>query len=41
MIAATEALLAGEFGPLRRRPLGAFVRGLQIRRELGYWGRGA
>lgn len=41
VIAATEALLAGEFGPLRRRPLGAFVRGLQIRRELGYWGRGA
>jgi hypothetical protein len=41
VIAATEALLAGDFGPLRRRPLGAFVRGLQIRRELGYWGRGA
>lgn len=41
VIAATEALLAGQFGPLRRRPLGAFVRGLQIRRELGYWGRGA
>ena len=41
VIAATDALLAGELGPLRRRPLGAFVRGLQIRRELGYWGRGA
>jgi len=41
VIAATDALLAGQFGPLRRRPLGAFVRGLQIRRELGYWGRGA
>jgi hypothetical protein len=41
VIAATEALLAGELGPLRRRPLGAFVRSLQIRRELGYWGRGA
>lgn len=41
VIAATEALLAGQFGPLRRRPLGAFVRGLQIRRQLGYWGRGA
>lgn len=41
VIAATEALLAGQFGPLRRRPLGAFVRGLQIRRELGYWGLGA
>ena len=41
VIAATEALLAGEFGPRRRRPLSAFVRGLQIRRALGYWGRGA
>ena len=41
VIAATQSLLAGELGPLRRRPLGAFVRGLQIRRELGYWGRGA
>lgn len=41
VIAATDALLAGQFGPLRRRPLGAFVRGLQIRRQLGYWGRGA
>ena len=40
VIAATDALLAGTLGPLRRRPLGAFVRGLQIRRALGYWGRG-
>lgn len=41
VIAATDALLAGKLGPLRRRPPGAFLRGLQIRRELGYWGRGA
>jgi hypothetical protein len=40
VIAATEALLAGELGPLRRRPAAAFLRGLQIRRELGFWGRG-
>lgn len=41
VIAATQSLLAGEYGPLRRRPPGAFIRGLQIRRTLGYWGRGA
>ena len=41
VIAATEALLAGELGALGRKPLSAFYRGLQIRRELGYWGRAA
>lgn len=41
VLAATEALLAGELGKLRRRPPGAWVRGLQIRRELGYWGPAA
>ncbi|KGM52806.1 CDP-glycerol glycerophosphotransferase [Lysobacter concretionis Ko07 = DSM 16239] len=38
VIAATDALLAGELGPLRRKPWGALLRRLQIRRELGYWG---
>lgn len=38
VIAATGALLAGELGPLRKRPFTALYRGLQIRRELGYWG---
>ncbi len=38
VIAATDALLAGELGRLRRRPFTALYRGLQIRRELGYWG---
>jgi len=41
VMAATQSLLAGELGPLRRRPPGAFLRGLQIRRALGYWGPGA
>ena len=41
VIAATEALLAGELGTLRRKPLASLYRGLQIRRELGYWGRAA
>ncbi|MFC3550612.1 CDP-glycerol glycerophosphotransferase family protein [Lysobacter cavernae] len=41
VLAATEALLRGELGPLRRKPLASLLRGLQIRRELGYWGRGA
>ena len=41
VMAATEALLDGQLGPLGRKPLGAFTRGLQIRQELGYWGRGA
>ncbi len=41
VIAATEDLVAGRLGALRRKPLSAWVRGLQIRRELGYWGPGA
>jgi hypothetical protein len=41
VIAATEALLAGELGALARKPLGGWLRGLKIRRELRYWGRGA
>lgn len=41
VIAATDALLAGTLGPLRRRPAGAWLRSLQIRRELGYWGPAA
>lgn len=40
VIDATDALLAGELGPLRTPPLGARVRALQIRQRLGYWGRG-
>jgi len=39
VIAATEALLRGELGTLARKPWSALWRGLQIRRELGYWGR--
>ncbi|KAF1685340.1 CDP-glycerol glycerophosphotransferase [Pseudoxanthomonas broegbernensis] len=39
VIEATEALLAGTLGPLARKPLSARWRALQIRRELGYWGR--
>lgn len=38
VIAATEALLAGELGRLRRKPLGGWLRGLKLRRDLGYWG---
>ncbi|MCC4585929.1 CDP-glycerol glycerophosphotransferase family protein [Xanthomonas melonis] len=38
VIAATEDFLAGRLGTLRPKPLGALWRGLQIRRELGYWG---
>ncbi|HBS63651.1 MAG TPA: CDP-glycerol glycerophosphotransferase [Stenotrophomonas sp.] len=38
VIAATEDLLAGELGRLKRKPFGAWTRGLQIRRDLGYWG---
>ncbi len=38
VITATEDFIDGEMGRLRRKPLGALWRGLQIRRELGYWG---
>jgi len=38
VLAATDDLLAGRLGRLRKRPFTALLRGLQIRRELGYWG---
>ena len=38
VIAATDALIAGRLGALGRKPMGRLLRGLQIRRELGYWG---
>lgn len=38
VIAATDAFIRGEHPPLRRRPLSAMWRALQIRRDLGYWG---
>jgi len=38
VIAATEDFIAGRLGKPGRKPLGAIWRGLQIRRELGYWG---
>jgi CDP-glycerol glycerophosphotransferase (TagB/SpsB family) len=41
VIAATEDFLSGELGVLKPKPFGARFRALQIRRELGYWGRGA
>ena len=37
-LAATDALLKGELGKLRRKPFGTWFRRLQIRRELGYFG---
>ncbi len=40
VIAAVEAFVHGELGTLRPKPLASLVRGLQIRRQLGYWGRG-
>jgi CDP-glycerol glycerophosphotransferase (TagB/SpsB family) len=39
VIAATESLRAGELGTLARKPLSSAWRRLQIRRDLGYWGR--
>lgn len=39
VLEATEALLRGELGPLRRKPLSGAWRSLKLRRELGYWGR--
>ena len=41
VIVATEQLLDGRLGRLRRKPWSSLLRGLQIRRELGYWGPGA
>ncbi len=38
VIAATDDFLAGKLGALKRKPFGAWTRGLQIRKDLGYWG---
>ncbi len=38
VLAATEDFLAGKVGTLKRKPFGAWTRGLQIRKDLGYWG---
>ncbi|HDS0949203.1 TPA: CDP-glycerol glycerophosphotransferase family protein [Stenotrophomonas maltophilia] len=38
VITATEDFLSGEMGALRRKPFGSWVRDLQIRKDLGYWG---
>ncbi len=38
VITATEDFLSGEMGALRRKPFGSWVRELQIRKDLGYWG---
>ena len=37
VIAATEALLRGKLGRLRRKPLSTWLRRLQIRKSMGYW----
>jgi len=37
VLEATEALLRGELGTLRRKPLAARLRDLKLRRELGWW----
>lgn len=39
VLAAVEALLRGELGAVARKPLSSLWRRLQIRHELGYWGR--
>ena len=39
VVAATEALLRGELGRLRRKPASSWFRRLQLRAEAGYWGR--
>lgn len=38
VVAATEALLRGELGRLRRKPLSSWPRRLQARADAGYWG---
>jgi hypothetical protein len=38
VVQACEDLLEGRLGRLRHKPLSALWRGLQIRRDLGYWG---
>ncbi len=41
VLEATERLLSGALGPLRRKPLASVLRALKIRAALGYWGPGA
>lgn len=41
VLAATEALIAGDLGPLKPKPFGTWRRSLQIRWELSYWGPAA
>jgi CDP-glycerol glycerophosphotransferase (TagB/SpsB family) len=41
VVAATEDFVSGELGVLKPKPFGARLRALQIRKDLGYWGRGA
>ncbi|QNR96930.1 CDP-glycerol glycerophosphotransferase family protein [Stenotrophomonas sp. 169] len=38
VIAATDAFVSGALGTLARKPLGSWLRNLQIRKDLGYWG---
>ncbi len=40
VIAVTEDFIDGEMGALRARPWSARLRTLQVRKRLGYWGRG-
>jgi len=40
VLQATEDLIAGRLGKLKPKPLSSYWRSLQIRRELGYWGKG-
>jgi CDP-glycerol glycerophosphotransferase (TagB/SpsB family) len=37
VLAACDALLAGELGALKPKPVSSWFRRLQVRRELGYW----
>ncbi len=39
VVAASEALLRGDLGPLRRKPLSSWPRRLKIRADAKYWGR--
>lgn len=39
VVAATEALLRGDLGSLRRKPVSSWFRRLQLRADAGYWGR--
>ncbi|MEO6102686.1 MAG: CDP-glycerol glycerophosphotransferase [Pseudoxanthomonas sp.] len=38
VVQAVEDLLAGRLGPLQHKPFMTRIRGLQIRKQLGYWG---